>query len=541
MAVTRIDLPNTIITGSIMNKRTLSLIIVGIAVLAAGGGLFSVKTTYESKVRNDIENFLANLPQPLECTAGKIDVSFLGKSVVISDLTGSYKGKEAVTFSLAKISATGINTDAAKDGAGPTDIAKTLVVEKVVYGSPLFSATIDQYAYQGISGDLNQIIDETIKAMPTLITVYTDPEYITSEKKQIEALGKLSPLIAASETLTIGSATMRNLSYTVPVMDKELAPGQKVVVKIAEGNTGKYSLREMENMLFKDVSVTPEGSATPLITIESLGMDGAKLPSFAALFKALSQDTASPALLQAALQGQSFALKNLAIKNMSIHNPENLEQTVLSLANGTFNYIAENAHDIDLRFDGMKVDKMLMENNGFPKNALALMPETLSHSGAVRITVTAKDAGDKTYDLECTKIAFSEDTLGNFSLSFAIDDLNPMALAFGMPGPAVLKNFDFSAKDTGASDVFFTVRAEDENATAASLRAQAVDSLPAQDTLPNDALRELMSAVATFLEKPGSTLRITLAPASPLNLQEFQAALEDPAKLGLTVMVAPAQ
>lgn len=517
-----------------MNKRTLSLIIVGIAVLAAGG-LFAVKMTYESKVRNGIERFLANLPQPLECKAGKIDVSFFDKSVVISDLTGNYKGKDTVTFSLAKISAAGINADAAKEGAGTTDIAKTLVVEKAVFDSNLFSNAIDHYAYQDISGDLNRIINETIKVMPALIAAYADPEYATSQKKQMELLGEITPLIAATETLTIGSATIQNYSYTFPTMGK-------TVVKIAEGSMGKYSLREMGSAIFKGVAVTPEGSAPPLIEVESVGMDGAQLPSFVAMCRALSLDATSPALLRETLRGQKFALKNLAVKNLAVRHPQDLGQTVLSLANGTFSYIAENAHDMDLRFDDMKVAKVLMEQGNIPENALALMPETLLYNGALQIKATAKDEGGKVYDLECTKFAISENTLGNFSLSFAFDDLNPLVYIMGMSGPAALKNFDLSVKDTGASDVFFTILAEDEgNATAASLRAQAVSSLPAQETLPNDALRGLMSAVATFLEKSGNTLRITLAPASPLNLQEFQAALAEPAKLGLTFMVAPAQ
>lgn len=519
-----------------MNKRTLSFIIAGIAVLAAGG-LFAVKTTYESKVRNGIEDFLANLPQPLEAKAGNIEVSFFDKSVVISDLTGSYKGSEAFSFSLGKLAATGINVDAAKEGAGTTDIAKTLVAEKAVYTTTLFNASIDRYAYQNISGDLNRIIEETIKATPAIVATYTDPEYATSQKKQMEFLGKITPLIAASETLTIGNGTIQNYTYTLPLNKT------KAVVTIGEGSMGKYSLREMGSMVFKSISCTPEGSSTPLLQIESIGMDGAQIPSFVELFKAISQGMTSSAILRTTLQGQNFALKNLSIKNMSVRNPENLEQTVISLADSSFSYIAEASHDMDLRFDGVKIAKTLVEKGDLPESVLALIPETLSYSGAMQIKATAKGEGGKSYDLECKKIAYKEDTLGEFTMSLAIDDINAMALMMGIPGPAALKNFDLTVKDTGASDILFTaMAAEEEGQSAAGLRARAASELPALEELPNDALRGLVSAVKAFIEKPGNMIRITLAPASPLNLQAFQAAaIAEPAKLGLSASTTPAQ
>jgi hypothetical protein len=519
-----------------MNKRTLSFIVAGVVVLAAGG-LFAVKNTYESKVRSGIENFLANLPQPIEAKAGKIDISFFDKSVVISDLTVKDKGQDDVTFSVAKIAATGINFDAAKEGAGTTEIAKTLVVEKCVYSSKLFNSVIDSYAYQNISGDLNRMINESVNATPAIIAAFTDPEYPTSQKKQLEFLSKMTPLIAASETLTIGNAAIKNYTYTIPVN------GSKMTVSLAEATVGKYSLREMGNMVFKDTTCSMDGSSIPFVRFESISMDSAELPSFEEMFKAISQGMKSPTVLRTTLQGQKFALKNLRVKNMSVRDPKNMEQMLFSLDNSTFSYVADSAHDVDTRFDGLKMAKALLAEGGMPEDALALMPETLVYSGAMRIKATARGEAGASYDLNCEKIAFKEDTLGEFSLSLAIDDLNSIALIMGMPGPAALKNFDLTVKDTGASNVLFTVKAaEGENQTAAALRAEAVKELPPQEQLPNDALRSLVGAVRTFIEKPGNTLRITLAPASPLNLQTLQsAALMTPDKLGLTASTTPAQ
>lgn len=516
-----------------MNKRTLSFIAIGVVVLAAGG-LFALKTTYESKVKTGIENFLANLPAPMEATAGKIDVSFFDKSVVISDITGSYKGKEAVSFSLAKISATGINADAAKEGAGTTAIAKSLLVEKMVYASKAYSASIDQYAYNDISGDLNRIIDETVKALPAFMAAYADPDYATSQKKQMEFLGKITPLLAALETMTIGNGSLRDYSYTIPLKS------QRLVFKIAESTMGKYSLREMGSMVVKGVTMAPEGVSTPLLELESLGMDGAELPSFIELFKAISQGVSSAALLRPTLQGQDFALKNLNVKNLSVRDPKNPDQVVFSLADGTFSYIAKASHDMDMRFSGMKMAKSLL-NRGeeLPESVQNLLPSVLSFSGVTQINATRKGNSDKVYDFDCKKIAFKEDSLGQFSLSLSVGDLNAMALAMGMPGPATLKNFHFNARDMRASTVFFTILAEEEdneNVTPESLRAKAISELPPSESLPNEQLRNLVEGIRYFISGEQRGLEISIAPPAPLTLQELQAAaLTAPEKLGISV------
>ncbi|CAK7011222.1 MAG: hypothetical protein DELT_02092 [Desulfovibrio sp.] len=541
-----------------MTKRKLPLVIAGLAVLA-GVGLFVVKMTYESKIQNSIENFFASLPAPLEAKAGKIDVSFFDKSVTITDITGGYKTEnDVVTFSIAKIAAFGINENAAKEGAGVTEIAKKLTVENLLYDSKLMHAKIGSYAYRDISGDFNRIMHECVKAFPIVAAAYTDPEYATSEKKQQQLLGELAPLLQAAETLTVGGGEAKDYTYSIPLADS------KALVTIAEFTVGKYSLREMGPMAIKNITCTPEGASAPLVSLEFLGMDGAELPSFAGLFAAIGQGVTSPALLKPYLQGQKFALKNLNAKNLTVRNPENLDEILFSLGNSSFSYAATSVlapaggsdaasvgqalsvHDADLHFDGMKIAKILLERGkDLPASVLALMPETFSYSGAVQIKASAKDANNQSYDLDCKKIALKENSLGEFSLSLAINDLNTMALVMGIPGPAALKGFDLSVKDTGASQLFFTATAEDkseEGATPASLRAEALKGLPAPDALPNDTLRGLNDAMRAFIEKPGNTLRITLAPATPLTVTALQAAaLAAPEKLGLSASTTPAE
>lgn len=513
-----------------MNKRTLSLVAAGIAIVIAAG-FFGLKMTYESKVRNAVENFLATLPEPLEATAGRIDVSFLDKSVVISDLAGKYTGKKLVTFSIAKLSASGINADAFKEGAGTAHIADSLKIENVVYDSDFFTLKIDQYAYQNISGDLQRILNENIRAIPVFITMYADPAYFTSGREQKELFGHIAPLLEALETLSIGGVAMRGYSFSTP--------GDGTVT-VAEGVSGKYSLREIENMAFTNIAFTPAGSSAPVTLLGTVGIDGAALPSFAEPLKAISQGAAPSAVFQTMLRGQKLALRNLHMKDMTIRDPENPGHALLTLAGFSFSYAADSSLDMDLGFDGLKIVRELLKND-IPEEALALMPDPLSNSGAVKITATEQDG--KLDTLECKKIAFKEDTLGNFSQSFAIRDLNTMAFLMGVPGPAALTSFDLTVTDTGASDVLYTALAAfNENDTPERLRMETIRELPAPESLPNDTLRELVAALRTFLEKPGGTFRMTLAPASPLALWELQAtALTEPEKLGLTVSISPAQ
>ena len=526
-----------------MNKKKLFIIVGGLC-LAAAIGLFVVKAQYESKVRAEIENVMANLPSPLTAKADSIDVSFFNKSVSMTNLKGTYTftqtqpGKEEslpIEYTIARVHAAGVNVDGFQPGAGLVKLMDTLEFTDTRLTSPLVQATIEDYRVQGISGDYPLIETEITKALPALMAANARPDFPANDEEVKTLMAGLASFIKAYETVRIESASIKNYVYSIVVEGKKF----NVVMGSMEGK--EYSLRKMGPFAVKDVTAEVDGA--PVLAMESFSMEEMVLPSFAEFFTALGENPdPSPMLIQSLFKGQPFAMKNLRIKNLNVRHPMAKDRTIFSLGDSDFSYVAETAHTMDFSLKDLNIDKAVLEDEAdLPEEALATLPETLSFEAAVQQVLTPKAPG--AYDIDAKRIFFKGAGLGEATLSLAANDVNSMALMMGMPSKAALKSFSASLTDAGFSTVAFAADSAYSERSADQARAETVaDMRRSLERETSPIGKEMLSALIQFTEKAGGTLTIAVQPAEPLTFDKLMAASEsEPAALGFSVNVTNGQ
>lgn len=519
-----------------MNKRKV-LFLVGAIVVLAAAGLYGVKTTYETNVRNAIERFFASLPEPLKAKAEKIDVAFFSKSVTITGLTVSAQTEDGQhDFSAAEITASGINPEAVKEGAGKTRLARTLEVKNYLYASKDITVKAERETYKNIDADFGLLVTEGAKALPVFFRSGPTPASPLPKREEMRIFTDLAPFMAAAETISIAEYSAMNYVYVIPT-----GKGETTITTVAKSSMKDYSLRATGPVALSGIACAPVGSS-PGVRIESMGWDSAKLPSFVPMFKALGKDESPEAVIET-MKGQDFALRNLYVKNLSVHKKEDVEETLFSLKDFSFSYIAEAVHELAIRYDSLDVDKkILAKGKALPPAALNLLPETLSYSGVTRISAS-KSEHSNIYAVDCDEMTFREKKLGAFTLRFAVRDIDPaVVVQTGDPGPAVLKSFALSITDTGVSDIIFASLAQQEGSTPETMRARTLGEFPPPAAIPNEVQRELIDAIRSFTASSGNTLAIALAPATPLTFRALQeAALLNPRALGLSASTTLAQ
>lgn len=523
-----------------MNKRKVGLIAGVLCLLAVAGG-FAVKMQYESKIRSDIEKALASLPQPLSAKAEKIDVSFFDKSVTIANLKATYTMKISVgdatqtlpmEYAIDRITATGINIDGFKEGAGAVKLLDSLVLVNTRVTSPQAQSYLARNELKDISGDASQVIAGIAKALPAILEVGASPDFELDETGQKEFIAALSGALKAYETVVIGVSSFEDYQSATDL------DGTKIEIRLASGQAGKSTIRNMGPFALKGLTVAVDG--VQCVAVESLSTGEIVLPSFVGFLDILSGGGApNPQLLKDMFKGQTFALKNLRLKNLEARHPMMRDAPLFTLDEADFSYVAETAHTVDFTFTKLDVQKaVIAKGAGLPAAALANLPDTITFEGVIQQVATPRETG--AYDAECKKMFLKGSGLGEASLSFSIANLNALAFLMRMPQPQV-KNFDLSLTDAGFSEAAFAVNGLLEGKTSEQARATEVASLrESLEENPETPGKEVIAGMASFLEKPGKSLRIVIAPASPLSLEELETlALTDPAALGLTVTVTP--
>ncbi|MCC8195102.1 MAG: hypothetical protein LIP28_10705 [Deltaproteobacteria bacterium] len=524
-----------------MSKRKIG-IIAGIVCLVAVAGVFGVKWQFESTVRADIEKFLAELPPSLHAKAEKIDVSFFDKSVILTNVGGTYtfsipkSGKEEsvlMTFNFARIAASGINMDGFKDGAGTAKLIGTLIAENATIDSPVAKARVERYVVENISADFMLMKTELEKGFPILMAVNAGNQPDAEETKQV--MQAAAGILKAYETMHIGRSSITNYTYGIDVN------GEKMDVVLESAEAKDYSIRKMGPLSIQNIKASYKD--IPLVALETLSSDEIVLPSFVGLCEILAKDPAPmPHTVQGALKGQPFAVKNLRMGGLRVLHPMMRERELFSLADMNVTYAAEDAHTMTLAFDNLNIDKALVtETSALPPQVFAALPDTITLEGKVEQVTTLKEMN--TLDLECKKLFLKGSGLGEGSLSYAVKDLNLMAMAMGMPNRTALKNFDVTMTDHGLSEVLFAIEGLHSDSTAAETRSIEVESLRNQkDNESSQAGKEILTGLISFLEKPGGTLRIAVAPEQAATVDQLlQAYTMNPAALGLTVTFTPGE
>lgn len=524
-----------------MSKRKIGIIIGAVCLLAIGGG-FIAKLQFESKVRGGIEDFLASLPPSVSAKAEKIDVSFFEKSVTLTNLKGVYniplrqEGKETtipMAFASERITATGVNMDGFKEGAGVVKLIDSLTWVNTTVDSAVAKSSIENYVVENISGDFTQVYTSIEKALPALMAASAATDFPASNEDAQRIMGAAAGILKAYETLHIGKSSIKNYTYAVDVN------GEKLDMTIEAADATDYSIRKMGPFSMRNVKAAYNGA--PVLDMESLTSDEIILPSFVGLFEMLAKDPfPMPSMVQEAFKGQTFAMKNMRVKNMNVHHPMLKDRVLFSLADTNFNYVAETAHTMDFSFNNLNIDKSLLTaQSQLPAQVFASLPETITLEGSVQQVTTPKEKN--IFDIDCKKIFLKGTGMGEATLSFAVNDLNLMALAMGMPNRSALKKYDIALTDQGASEVFFAIEGFYDENTAEQARAKELESLRAQiEVEQSQAGKDILNGLVNFLEKTGGTLQIAVQPENPSTLEQLmQAYMMNPAALGLTVTFTP--
>ncbi len=521
-----------------MAKRKIGVII-GVVCLLALAGAFAVKWRFETQIRNDIEKLLASLPPSISAKAEKIDVSFFEKSATVANLKVAgnipvrQNGKEEsvpVTFSIGRIAAAGINVDACKEGSGTVKIADSVTMLNTVVAVPdKLNASIESYVLEDISGDYNLIFSTTIRAFSKMMEVTAAANYPRHDEDVRQYMDAVAAMLQSCETVHIGRTSLKNYTYSVDV------DGETVAMRLESAESRDYSIRTMGPFAMRGFKASYNGA--PLLEMEELGADGLRLPSLVALCEMLAKNPfPEPGMVQAAFKGQEFALNNLRVKNMVMRDPLVRDRPLFSLADTNFSYVAETAHTMDFSFNTLHVDKRLVFwRSGVSEAALASLPETIAFDGAFQAVSTPKK--DNIFDVACKKLFLKGTGMGEGVLSFTVEDVDLTLMAMGAPSGA-LKFIDFAATDRGLSDLVFFAA---DDAEAGISRSSMVEHARALgNARQNQADKDMLNGLATFLEKAGGTLQIALRPQQPSTMDQLiQAYMMDPAALGLTVTATP--
>lgn len=526
---------------NLMDKRKIGLIAGGVCVILLAV-IFGMKLRYEWKVQDAIEDALAALPKPLAVKAGGIDVSFFNKSVTLTDVKGSctltvpQNGAEQsipMEFTVGGVVATGVNSDGFKEGAGTARLLDSLTITGVALTSPMVRTTIDHYYIEGISADFAQLDAGIQNVMSALMEADAINSSSPDREQTQEVMHGIAAMLKAYETMTVKKFAVKNYAYTLSDDGMEV----DMLMETMEGRD--YSIREMGPLSLKNVKGSLNG--TPFMEMESMTADGIVLPSFIAVVEKLAESPFfSSLVLQEALKGQNFALKNLRIKGITLRHPMQQDLTVFSLGDSNFSYFAEDAHVMDFAFNNLNIAKsVILQQARIPASVLDSQPEIISFEGAIQQQAKMKEPGS--YDVAVKRAYIKGTSLGEASMSLTANNINSMAIIMGMPGDAALEKFEISLTDRGLSDVVFALNAMHSGESAADLREQELAELREQLEKENGAAgKQILAGIIAFLEKTGSTLSIVIAPPSPTGLDQLPEAFETGSPdIGLSVTVSP--
>lgn len=505
-----------------MNKKKIGIIVGGLCLLALAA-VFIVKQQYESKVQKDIETFLATLPEPWSAKAEKIEVSFFDKSVTLTNLKGTYtftlplNGKQEsmpMDFTFDRVKATGVNVEGFEPGAGTVKLLDSLDFTNTAFISPLAQSSIESYSIEGISADFRLVADEIAKAAPTIMAANAVSDYPASNAEMNKMMGAFAGIFKAYETVTIKRFSFKNYKYALDFQ------GQKIDMFMGGAEAKEYSIRKLGYCSVTDVKASLNG--TPVFSMESSSSDEMILPSFVRMFEVMAKNEyPSPNDLLASLKGQTFALKNMRIKNMVVQSPLEPGKTVFSLADTSFSYVAEDSHALDFSFGGLAVDRSLIAMaNGLPAAPFSTLPDPVTLEGALALDVTAQPDGLS--GLNVKKLFVKGPGLGEANLVSESGNINIQSLMRGIPDTSVTqKNFELSVTDGGLSEVFFAVGGYMGGVSAEEARDAHVESLE-EDLEDEDTKigQEVLTALIEFLSKPGGTLKLVVAPPAPATIDD---------------------
>lgn len=514
-------------------KRPVLIALCAIFLLALGIGLV-VHQRYVASTRDRIADFLATLPEPINASAGNIDVSFFNRSVTLRDVTGSLDGEDkAHTFSVKTATISGLNLDALDKNAGVMQLAEKMEIRDVAVAGPLVTGSIDSYVLEGISGDFPLLLSEGAAVLPSLLDLAKNPEEL-SRRNGSALLGGVARLLRAYETVRIKKAVITGYAYSAAI------DGETLGVKVEHAEVNDYSIRSLGRTIMHNLAATMND--VPVVSIAALGMDRGAFPSFVPFLEETAFGLPPALLLRKLFRNELFEMKNLRCEGLAVRTPNAQDKPALTLSNATFSAFSAPAGDVemDFSFTGLLLDKTIIaDNKAVTPKALALFPDPFTLEGAFKMATAS--GKPNAFDLSVDRVNLKGPGLGEFNLDFKITDISALNPLMDLAEKTALTALNLAMTDSGLMEIMFTVKGERMGTSAGEEREAALSRLAAEAlTSSGPSQRALAEAVATFLKKPGGELRISLRPATPLTGSDLQQLPEkDPESIGLTILATP--
>lgn len=508
-----------------MNKRKPLIIIAGVALLAVAG-LFGVKTWCEAKLRGDLEQYLANLPAPLAATVEHIDVSFFDRSYVVSNLKVNFEDANGkLDATIRQISVSGLSIKALMNAGGTIKLADRVEILDIDVNGAEVKTRIGKYILEDVSGDISQINKANAQIFLEAAKVYNQRTSDINPEDLALLAGSLADAFKSYETVFIGKSTTENYffedSASLMTMDKSVV--------------SQWSTREIGRAEITGLSAAVKG--IPAVRIASVSLDGATIPSFVELLKALKSSSPLSEVLVDTLRGQTFILKNLRAKDLAFHDDDG--DVAATIADMTFSYESGQTHVLDFAYNDLKMELSALGDDDASNIIRDHFAEPPRLSSATRLTVSPK--GNYTYDAVYTHNA-KGDKLGSLSFEIALNDLTG-ALLINQLGPLAVKRCNATIDDKGVSDLLITLFAQEEGLSPEDARAELAQSVAQnREHTPDDALKNLLDSIAEFILRPGGSLQVDVAPIEPLPLANLlQTLLAAPESLGVTAVFTPGE
>ena len=526
-----------------MNAKKIIIGSLAAAIILAGGGIFYAKARYEQQAVNDVRRLFAAYPH-MNLQAENIQASFFDKKLRITGITGSY-------------TANGVNVDVKIAGIVTTDLADadTLLARQgaykvysglelnglVVTMRDLGIMTLDSYSIKDMTADVQAIVSQIQKIYAFVKKQITSGE--DGDDRENEAMSLLEGYVQAQENTHIGKATLNGLHIGLKLGDDSLR------VTLAKSETSDYSQTHSGPSSMEKLAFSHNGKT--ILNIAAAGLDSMDFPNSMFLLQEMQKiDAGIPDYkkIYELFKEKKLNVGNFRINNLIVANPASPQQTV-SL--GTFTLNMSNASPIfvAVALDGLDLDKSILPEDTLSDAQLALLPDTLSFSGAFDLSLTEKTPLN--FGIICKPFRLSEKKLGSLDLSFDLGGLNVINLLSGNPGNLSLNNLHVTVNDGIASEIAFASLMEEKGGQEGSPAPQQISTAPMREhyaglllrqahNLPEGPIRELAANAAAFIKTPGGMLNLAMNPPKPLDrMSIISAFVMSPDLLGLSSSFAP--
>ena len=495
--------------------RRIFLFLGAIAVVGICVGFGSVKAMEYFLVR-ELNNTLAHIPASYKFSVHEIAGDFFDSSVTLKQVSFTLSDGETPTaVSMDSITLQGLSFP--DDTAGQTMHADMLMIAglKTVIGD-----TITTTDYSEISG---------FKAnLPTLAANWGVSSQVFGSL--FEALAKQC---VKDASMLDDALWQSNKTKELFFAERFISKGDRIrrtrggsLLEIFLGSSELREIAETSNgpLMIKDIWAEFDGSR--FMSLAEISFDATLLPPESEV----GFDREIP-LGQNPFHGD-FHLKKGAVKGLKLTiDTPNGKPLPISLAHAGVHFVfTDKQQQVSLSVDRLAMEKRILSISGdIPEQSeiIALLPDTLVFNGQMDLTISVLQKGGTTLLLSPAMLGIEK--MGAITLTVDMTNLLPTK-----KDPSVVL-IDMSLMDEGISEFCFAAFGMLTGTDPGTLRQSVCAFLTAAPAALSEPLTELRDNILNFLEKPGASLRITIAPATPTPLGVLEKMIElNPESAGIS-------